>query len=40
MIDIDTIMTEEDYEAILAAREEKQGGELISLDDLKKELNL
>ena len=40
MIDVDSIMTEEDYNAILVAREEKRRNELTSFDDLKKELRL
>ena len=40
MIDIDTIMTEEDYEALLEYRKEKAEGKLISHEDLKKELGL
>ena len=40
MIDIDSIMTEEDYEALLSYREEKQGGRLISHEQVKKELGL
>ena len=40
MIDIDSIMTEEDYEALLYYREEKQDGKLISHEQVKKELGL
>jgi len=40
MIDIDSIMTEEDYEALLSYREEKQDGKLISHEQVKKELGL
>ena len=40
MIDVDSIMTEEDYEALLAYREEKKAGKLITHDQLKKELGL
>ena len=40
MIDVDSIMTEEDYEALLAYREEKKAGKLITHDELKKELGL
>ena len=40
MVDIDTIMTEEDYEALLEYRKEKAQGKLISHEDLKKELGL
>ena len=40
MVDVDSIMTEEDYEALLAYREEKKAGKLITHDELKKELGL
>ena len=40
MIDADSIMAEEDYDAILAAREEKKSNKLTGFDDLKKELKL
>ena len=40
MVDSDSIMTEEDYEALLAYREEKKAGKLITHDQLKKELGL
>ena len=40
MVDIDSIMTEEDYEALLAYRKEKTESRLISHKQLKKELGL
>ncbi len=40
MVDIDSIMTEEDYGALLAYREEKKKGKLITHDQLKKEIGL
>ena len=40
MVDIDSIMTEDDYEALLAYRKEKASGKLISHEQLKKELGL
>ncbi|MBI4152906.1 hypothetical protein HY497_00140 [Candidatus Woesearchaeota archaeon] len=40
MVDVDSIMTEEDYHALLAYREEKKKGQLISHEDLKKKLGL
>lgn len=40
MVDIDSIMTEEDYEALLAYRKEKASGNLISHEQLKKEIGL
>lgn len=40
MVDMDSIMTEEDYEALQAYREEKKTGKLISHEQLKKELGL
>ena len=40
MVDIDSIMTEEDYEALLAYRKEKASGKLVSQEQLKKELGL
>ncbi len=40
MIDADSIMTEEDYEALLAYRKEKAEGRLTSHRQLKKELGL
>ena len=40
MVDIDSIMTEEDYETLLAYRKEKGQGTLTSHDKLKKKLDL
>lgn len=40
MVDADSIMTEEDYESLLAYREEKKTGKLTTHDQLKKELGL
>ncbi len=40
MADRDSIMTEEDYEALMAYRKEKASGKLISHEQLKKELGL
>ncbi len=40
MVDADSIMTEDDYEALLAYRKEKKAGKLISHEQLKKELGL
>lgn len=40
MVDIDSIMTEDDYEALLAYRKEKVSGKLISHERLKKELGM
>lgn len=40
MVDIDSIMTEEDFEALLDYRKEKTAGKLISHTQLKKELGL
>lgn len=40
MVDIDNIMTEEDYEALRDYRGEKKSGKLISHAHLKKELGL
>ena len=40
MVDIDSIMTEEDYEALLAYRKEKKEGTLASHDKVKKKLGL
>ncbi len=40
MVDVDSIMTEEDYEALLTYREEKKTGKLTTHDQLKKELGL
>lgn len=40
MVDVDSVMTEDDYEAIEKARKEKKDGRLISHEQLKKELGL
>ncbi len=40
MVDIDSIMTEEDFKALLEYRKDKSVGELISHEQLKKELGL
>ena len=40
MIDIDSIVTEEDKEALARARKEFEKGETISFEELKKELGL
>ena len=40
MVNIDSIMTEEDYETLLAYRKEKEQGTLTSHDKLKKKLGL
>jgi len=40
MVDIDSIMTEDDYAALAKYRAEKAKGELISHQALKKELGL
>ena len=40
MVDVDSIMTEEDYEALLAYRKEKSARTLTSHENLKKELEL
>ncbi len=40
MVDIDSIMTEEDYGSLIAYREEKAAGKLVSHEQLKKELGL
>ncbi|MBI2583410.1 MAG: hypothetical protein HYW25_01970 [Candidatus Aenigmarchaeota archaeon] len=40
MVDIDSIMTEDDYEALLQYRKEKEEGKLISHEQLKKESGL
>ena len=40
MVDVDSIMTEEDYEALLSYREQKANKSLISHEQLKKELGL
>lgn len=38
MVDIDSILTEEDYQDIIFYREEKKKGKLVSHSQLKKEL--
>ena len=40
MVDVDAIMTEEDYEALLEYRKEKAEGRLISHGAVKKQLGL
>ena len=40
MVDIDSIMTEDDYLALKKYRKEKTANELVSHDDLKRELGL
>ncbi len=40
MVDIDSIMTEDDYVALAKYRAEKANGELTSHESLKKELGL
>lgn len=40
MVDVDSIMTEDDYSALLAYRDEKKKGKLISHEELKKKLGL
>lgn len=40
MVDIDSIMTEEDYESLLAYRKEKASAKLISHEIIKKDLGL
>ena len=40
MVDIDSIMTEEDYKILLDYRQEKKLGKLISHETLRKELKL
>ncbi|MCK4550971.1 MAG: hypothetical protein KAT91_03380 [Candidatus Aenigmarchaeota archaeon] len=40
MVDVDSIMTEKDYEALLEFRKEKSAGKLISHEHLKRELGL
>ena len=40
MVDVDSIMTEDDYKALLEFRKEKAKGKLISHEKLKKELGL
>ncbi len=40
MVDVDSILSEEDYKAVIESRIEKKNGKLTSLNDLKKELDL
>ena len=40
MVDTDSIMTEDDYLALEEYRKEKNAGELVSHEDIKKELGL
>jgi hypothetical protein len=40
MVDADSIMTEEDYEFLLAYRKEKTGHSLTSHDEMKKKLGI
>ena len=40
MIDMDSILTEEDYQSLIEYRREKLAGKLISHEQLKKELRL
>jgi hypothetical protein len=40
MVDIDSILTEDDYAALLESGTEKANGKLTSHEDLKKELGL
>ena len=40
MIDVDSIMTEDDYEALVEYRKEKSQNKLTSHEQLKKELGL
>ena len=40
MVDVDAIMTKEDYEALSEYRKEKVGGRLISHEVIKKQLGL
>ena len=40
MVDIDSIMTQDDYLALEEYRKEKNAGELVSHEDIKKELGL
>lgn len=40
MVDIDSIMTEDDYKAIEDYRQQKDKGELMSHNEVKKELGL
>lgn len=40
MLDADSIMTEEDFEALLDYRKDKKAGKLVSHEDVKKELGM
>lgn len=40
MVDIDSIMTEDDYKALQSYKEEKSKGKLVSHEKLKKELGI
>lgn len=40
MVDIDSIMTEDDYSALIEYRKEKEANKLVSHEQLKKELGL
>ena len=40
MVDVDSIMTEDDYRALEESRKEKRDGKLISSEQLKKELGI
>ena len=40
MVDIDSVMTEEDYEALIEYRKEKKAGKLTSHEQLKEEIGV
>lgn len=40
MVDVDSIMTEKDYEALKEYKKEKKAGKLFSNEEIKKELKL
>jgi hypothetical protein len=40
MVDVDSIMTEQDYESLQDYRKEKKEGKLVSHEELVKELDL
>ncbi len=40
MVDVDSIMTEKDYEALLEFRKEKASGTLISHEQIKREVGM
>ena len=40
MVDADSILTEEDYKALIAYEKEKKAGKLVSHKKLKKELGI